>query len=122
MGIGAFDTTHPLSMRMLGMHGTAFANYAVDDCDLLIAIGARFDDRVAGVPPKFAPNAKRDRCTSTSTRPRSTRSRPRDWCHVGRCRRCAGGAVGYGKRDVGFTVDFEPWQRELAELKSDLRA
>ncbi|MCU0977040.1 MAG: biosynthetic-type acetolactate synthase large subunit [Steroidobacteraceae bacterium] len=58
MGIGACDTTHPLSMRMLGMHGAAFANYAVDDCDLLIAVGARFDDRVAGVPVKFAKSAK----------------------------------------------------------------
>ena len=50
MGIGAVDTTHPLSMRMLGMHGAAFANYAVDDCDCLLALGARFDDRVAGNP------------------------------------------------------------------------
>ena len=47
-----------LSMRMLGMHGAAFANYAVDDCDFLIAIGARFDDRVAGNPAKFAPGAQ----------------------------------------------------------------
>ena len=54
MGIGAVDTTDPLSMRMLGMHGTAFANYAVDDCDCLLALGARFDDRVAGNPAKFA--------------------------------------------------------------------
>ncbi|MBV8909918.1 MAG: acetolactate synthase, large subunit, biosynthetic type, partial [Gammaproteobacteria bacterium] len=45
MGIGSVDTTHALSMRMLGMHGAAFANYAVDDCDFLIAVGARFDDR-----------------------------------------------------------------------------
>ena len=59
MGIGGFDTTHPLSLRMLGMHGAAFANYAVEDCDFLLAIGARFDDRVAGVPAKFAPKAKR---------------------------------------------------------------
>ncbi len=59
MGLGGFDTKHPLSLHMLGMHGTASANYAVDDCDLLIAIGARFDDRVAGVPAKFAPKAKR---------------------------------------------------------------
>src|SRR6188768_2097789 len=59
MGIGAVDTMHPLSMRMLGMHGAAFANYAVDDCDFLIALGARFDDRVAAVPAKFAKNAKR---------------------------------------------------------------
>ncbi len=59
MGLGGFDTKHPLSLHMLGMHGTASANYAVDDCDLLIALGARFDDRVAGVPAKFAPKAKR---------------------------------------------------------------
>ncbi len=58
MGIGAFDTTHPRAMRMLGMHGAAFANYAVEDCDLLIAAGARFDDRVAGVPARFARNAR----------------------------------------------------------------
>src|SRR5580698_4599766 len=58
MGIGAVDTTDPLSMRMLGMHGTAFANYAVDDCDCLLAFGARFDDRVAANPPKFAAQCK----------------------------------------------------------------
>ena len=58
MGIGAVDTSLPRSLRMLGMHGAAFANYAVDDCDFLIAVGARFDDRVAGVPPKFAANAR----------------------------------------------------------------
>ena len=58
MGIGAVDTTDALSMRMLGMHGAAFANYAVEDCDFLMAVGARFDDRVAGNPPKFAKGAK----------------------------------------------------------------
>ena len=58
MGIGAVDTTDPLSMRMLGMHGAAFANYAVEDCDFLLALGARFDDRVAGNPPKFAAQRK----------------------------------------------------------------
>ena len=45
-------------MGMLGMHGAAYANYAVDDCDFLIAMGSRFDDRVAGDPPNFAPTAK----------------------------------------------------------------
>ena len=59
MGIGAIDTTHPLCMHMLGMHGTAFANYAVEDCDFLIALGARFDDRVAGVPRSSPRKAKR---------------------------------------------------------------
>src|ERR1700689_4948624 len=58
MGIGAVDTTHPLSMRMLGMHGAAFANYAVEDCDFLFAVGARLDHRVAGNPPKFAPGPR----------------------------------------------------------------
>ena len=50
MGIGAVDTHEPLCLRMLGMHGAAFANYAVEDCDFLIAVGSRFDDRVAGNP------------------------------------------------------------------------
>ncbi|MHC1478617.1 biosynthetic-type acetolactate synthase large subunit [Frateuria aurantia] len=58
MGIGVSDTSEPLSMHMLGMHGTAYANYAVDDCDLLIAVGARFDDRVAGTPQHFAAGAR----------------------------------------------------------------
>lgn len=58
MGLGAFPSTHPLALNMLGMHGTAYANYAVQECDLLIAIGARFDDRVTGHLPTFAPKAK----------------------------------------------------------------
>jgi len=58
MGLGVVDTQAPLAMGMLGMHGAAYANYAVEDCDFLIAIGARFDDRVAGVPDKFARQAK----------------------------------------------------------------
>jgi len=58
MGIGVSDTTQPLSLHMLGMHGAAYANYAIEDCDFLIAIGARFDDRVAGVPGLFAPRAR----------------------------------------------------------------
>lgn len=58
MGIGAFPGDHPLSLGMLGMHGTVAANWAVDQCDLLIACGARFDDRVTGDVSKFAPNAK----------------------------------------------------------------
>jgi acetolactate synthase I/II/III large subunit len=58
LGLGAFDEYSPLSLHMLGMHGSAFANYAVQDCDCLIAVGARFDDRVTGNLDKFAPNAK----------------------------------------------------------------
>jgi acetolactate synthase-1/2/3 large subunit len=58
MGIGAFDEHHPLSVGMLGMHGTAYANFAVSECDLLIAVGARFDDRVTGKLDEFASRAK----------------------------------------------------------------
>lgn len=58
MGIGAFDENHPLALGMLGMHGTAYANFAVSECDLLIAIGARFDDRVASKLDEFASHAK----------------------------------------------------------------
>ncbi len=58
MGLGAFDETHPLALKMLGMHGTAYANYAVQESDLLIAVGARFDDRVTGKLDTFAPHAK----------------------------------------------------------------
>ena len=57
-GLGAFPETHPLSLGMLGMHGTAYANYAISECDLLIAVGARFDDRVTGKADEWVPTAK----------------------------------------------------------------
>ncbi len=58
MGLGGVPGTHPLFMGMLGMHGTVYSNRAVHESDLLIAIGARFDDRVTGDLKKFAPLAK----------------------------------------------------------------
>lgn len=58
MGLTAFPTRHQLSLGMLGMHGTVYANYAVTEADLLIAIGARFDDRVTGKVDEFAAKAK----------------------------------------------------------------
>ena len=57
MGIGAYPETHPHSMKWLGMHGTVYANYAVESCDLLIALGVRFDDRVTGKVTEFAKKA-----------------------------------------------------------------
>jgi acetolactate synthase-1/2/3 large subunit len=57
-GLGAFPETHSLSLGMLGMHGTAYANYAISECDLLIAVGARFDDRVTGKASEWVKNAK----------------------------------------------------------------
>jgi acetolactate synthase I/II/III large subunit len=58
LGLGAFDEHDPKTLYMLGMHGSAFANYAVQECDCLIAVGARFDDRVTGNLANFAPHAK----------------------------------------------------------------
>ena len=58
MGLGGFPEDHNLSLGMLGMHGTAYANFAVTESDVLIAIGARFDDRVTGKIDEFAPHAK----------------------------------------------------------------
>jgi acetolactate synthase-1/2/3 large subunit len=58
MGLGVFDQQRDESLDMLGMHGSAYANYAVQECDLLVAVGARFDDRVTGKLKTFAPHAK----------------------------------------------------------------
>ena len=58
LGLGSYDQTKAKSLDMLGMHGSAYANYAVQECDLLIAVGSRFDDRVTGKIATFAPNAK----------------------------------------------------------------
>jgi acetolactate synthase-1/2/3 large subunit len=58
LGLGSYDQRKPESLDMLGMHGSAYANYAVQECDLLIAVGARFDDRVTGKVATFAPHAK----------------------------------------------------------------
>jgi len=59
LGKGVFPETHPLALGMLGMHGTAYANKALVDCDLIVSIGSRFDDRINGDPSRFCPNAKR---------------------------------------------------------------
>jgi acetolactate synthase-1/2/3 large subunit len=58
MGLGSFPMTHPLCLGMLGMHGTAYANHAIMESDLILALGARFDDRVTGRIDAFAPHAK----------------------------------------------------------------
>ena len=58
MGLGGFPNNHPLSMDMLGMHGSVYANYAVDQADLVLALGVRFDDRVTGKVSDFAKYAK----------------------------------------------------------------
>ena len=119
MALGASNTKHPLSLHMLGMHGTAFANYAVEDCDLLIAIGARFDDRVAGDPTNFAPNAKNiahfDVDVSEIGKVKKV-----SWHHVGILKQGLDDLLAYGKR-IKFEKDLHVWHKEIAHLKEKYR-
>ena len=115
MGIGAVDTYTPLCMRMLGMHGAAFANYAVDDCDFLFALGARFDDRVAGVPAKFARNAKRIAHIDID-RAEVNKVKRVHWAHIGSMADALRAITAFGKRQK-FQRDYAPWHAHLAELK-----
>jgi len=115
MGIGAMDTTHPLCLRMLGMHGTAFANYAVEDCDFLFALGARFDDRVAGVPKRFAPKAKFIAHVDIDASEIDKVKRA-DFRHVGLMPDALLALVDYGRRS-GFRRDFSPWHRHCDALR-----
>jgi acetolactate synthase-1/2/3 large subunit len=115
MGLGAFDTRHKLSMSMLGMHGAAFANYAVDDCDFLFALGARFDDRVAGNPLKFAPNARRIAQIDIDAS-EINKVKPIHWHHVGLLPEALRALRAYGRR-IGFKSDWSAWQAHCAELK-----
>ncbi len=100
---------------MLGMHGAAFANYAVDDCDFLIAVGARFDDRVAGVPAKFAVKAKRIAHLDID-RAEINKVKHVDWSHVGALADALRALTAYG-REVSFQRDYAPWLSEVRELK-----
>jgi acetolactate synthase I/II/III large subunit len=116
MGIGAVDTTHPLSMRMLGMHGAAFANYAVDDCDCLLAVGARFDDRVAGNPGKFAGKAKFIAHLDIDASEINKVKRV-DWSHLGLMADALLALLDHGKR-MGFKRDWADWHRHCADLRA----
>ncbi len=115
MGIGSLDTRKELALRMLGMHGAAFANYAVDDCDFLIAVGARFDDRVAGVPEKFARNARRIAHLDVD-RAEVNKVKRVQWSHIGTLAEALRALTAHG-RQAGFHSDFSAWHAELAELK-----
>jgi len=116
MGIGAVDTQSQLSLEMLGMHGTAFANYAVEDCDFMIALGSRFDDRVAAVPKQFAPKAKAvahfDIDASEINKVKQT-----DWSHVGLLKNALSDLLAYADKN-NINHVFSDWINEIQELKS----
>lgn len=117
MGLGAMPAKHELYLGMLGMHGTACANYAVEDCDLLIAVGARFDDRVAGGrPDSFAPNARRvahiDIDEAEIDKVKKTH-----WSHVGDAKRALLSLMEHGP----VAHRHAAWLDAVAELKRTYR-
>lgn len=115
MGIGALDNHHRLSMHMLGMHGTAYANYAVEDCDFLFSIGARFDDRVAGKVAEFAPQAKfighLDIDPAEIGKVKSVQ-----WSHVSDAKQGLRDLLEVGKQ-LNFKKDFSAWWKRLDDLR-----
>ena len=115
MGIGAIDTSDAMAMRMLGMHGAAFANYAVEDCDLLLAVGARFDDRVAGNPAKFAANAKFIAQFDIDVS-EVNKVKPVHWSHLGSLPEALA-ALREGARRAGFRRDWSAWHRHCDCLR-----
>jgi acetolactate synthase-1/2/3 large subunit len=117
MGIGAVDTGSRLAMRMLGMHGTAFANYAVDDCDFLFALGARFDDRVAAVPARFASRARHIAHIDADASEINKVKRAH-WSHVGLLPAALETLRQHGER-AGFRADWSDWHAHLDALRRD---
>ncbi len=116
MGIGAIDTTSDLSLQMLGMHGMAYANYAVEDCDFLFAVGSRFDDRVAGKVKEFAPHATILHLDIDASEIEKVKHV--DWAHVADAKR---GLPQLQKAGAGFKKDFRRWREHVARAEDPPR-
>ncbi|MDD0823927.1 acetolactate synthase 2 catalytic subunit [Mannheimia sp. AT1] len=106
-GLGTIDPTDPLYMGMIGMHGTKAANYAVQECDLLIACGARFDDRVTGKLDTFAPHAKVIHIDI-------------DNAEINKLRKVQVALQGdliEAVNSLAQSLDIEPWRQDVRDLK-----
>jgi acetolactate synthase I/II/III large subunit len=112
MGIGGVDTSGELALHMLGMHGTAYANYAVEDCDFLFAVGSRFDDRVAGKVKEFAPNARIAHLDIDASEIGKVKNV--DWAHVSDAKV---GLQQLLKAGAGFKKSFARWRAHVQDLK-----
>jgi acetolactate synthase I/II/III large subunit len=119
MGMGAFPSAHPLSLDMLGMHGTYYANMAVHHSDVLVAVGARFDDRVTGKVDAFAPHAE---IIHVDIDPSSISKNIKvDVPIVGDCRRVLRAlieAVKQEKDDGGVREARKAWHDQIADWKT----
>ena len=118
MGIGGISTQHKLSLHMLGMHGAAYANYAVEDCDLLLSVGARFDDRVAGKPAEFAPNA-RFIAHFDIDESEINKVKKADWHHVADAKVALRSVLDYQKKNKIVRKSFKPWLAHIDQLRRD---
>jgi len=114
MGIGSVDTTSDLSLHMLGMHGPAYANYAVEDADFVFAVGARFDDRVCAKPLEWAPRAKVAHLDVDGSEIRKVKTV--DWFHVADAKKGLGELTRYGK---DFHKDFSGWLEHVRKLREN---
>jgi acetolactate synthase-1/2/3 large subunit len=111
MGKGAFDETHPLGLGMLGMHGTAYANYTIHNSDLIIAVGARFDDRITGKLSAFAPYAQ---VVHVDIDPAELgKNRKADYPVLGDAKACLQALLPSIK-----PTGSEAWNRQIAEWKA----
>jgi acetolactate synthase-1/2/3 large subunit len=118
MGLGSFPGNHPLSLGMLGMHGTYWANMAVMESDLLIAIGSRFDDRVTGKIEAFAPQAK---IIHIDIDPTSISKNVRvDLPIVGDCKRILSKILSLLEEEeiAPFKVGLEKWHHQIQKFKA----
>ncbi len=116
MGLGSFDTTHPLCLHMLGMHGTAHANYAVDDCDPAHRRRGAVRRSRRGVPAKFAPKARS--VLHFDIDPSEIHKvKQADWHYVGVLGDALQTLVEHGRR-TAFSADYSEWHAEIARLKS----
>lgn len=108
-GLGTIPPKHPLYMGMLGMHGTKAANYAVQECDLLLAVGARFDDRVTGKLDTFAPSAKVIHADI-------------DIAEINKLRKAdvaLQGNLNEAMNALAQSLDIDPWREDILRMKAD---
>jgi acetolactate synthase-1/2/3 large subunit len=118
MGLGSFPGNHPLSLGMLGMHGTYWANMAVMESDLLIAIGSRFDDRVTGKIEAFAPQA---RIIHIDIDPTSISKNVRvDLPIVGDCKRILAKILSLLEKEEidSFKAGLDKWHHQIDKFKA----
>src|SRR5688572_521419 len=112
MGLGAVESSNPLSLHMLGMHGAAYANYAIEDCDFVIAVASRFDDRVAGKPKEFAPCARAIAHIDIDFAELG-KVKAVNWAHVGDAKSALADLIRAGE---DFSKDFSSWLGYLGRL------